>query len=253
MCTVFAARRTLIVTVLGCSVNLAALTIRWQSACASRSRSPRTNSRSSGTSTSSWWPPAVSLSWLLATAGLDDALDRDLLAHERDLPLRGAGDVDQLLDQMAEPADLTLEDLAQAHEDRVGVLERAQHAGGVGDRRERVAQLVRQHAEELPLAALGEAQLLGAFGERLLELLPFVDVDAAADVADRCAVGAEARHAVVEHPAVLAVVTAQAKSIENGAFASKLVARMPRQRSRSSGWTDRVQPSPISSSRLRPV
>ena len=37
-----------------------------------------------------------------------------------------------------------------------------------------------------------------------------MDVDAAADVADRRAVDAEARHAVVEHPAVLAVVAAQA-------------------------------------------
>src|SRR5436190_568315 len=43
------------------------------------------------------------------------------------------------------------------------------------------------------------------------------------------------------------------RSIENGARASKLVARMPRQRSTSSGWTTRVQPSPRSSSTLRPV
>ena len=142
---------------------------------------------------------------------LDDALDRHLLANQRDLALRGAGDVDQLLDQVAEPADLALEDLAQADQDRVGALERAQHARRVGDRRERVAQLVREHGEELALAALGEAQLLGALGERFLELLPLVDVDAAADVADRRAVAAEARHAGVEHPAVAAVVAAQAQ------------------------------------------
>ena len=91
------------------------------------------------------------------------------------------------------------------------LLERAQHARRVGDRRERVAQLVRQHRQELALAPLGQAQLLGALGERLLELLALVDVDAAADVADRGAVGADARHAVVEHPAVLAVVAAQAQ------------------------------------------
>ena len=45
----------------------------------------------------------------------------------------------------------------------------------------------------------------------LLELLALVDVDAAADVAGRRAVGAEARHAVVEHPAVVAVVATQAQ------------------------------------------
>ncbi len=143
--------------------------------------------------------------------GLDDALDRHLLAHERDLPLRRARDVDQLLDQMAEPADLALEDLAQPDEDRIGVLERPQNARGVGDRRERVAQLVREHRQELALAPLGQAQLLGALGERLLELLPLMDVDAAADVADGRAVAAEAGHAVVEHPAVFAVMTAQAQ------------------------------------------
>ena len=139
---------------------------------------------------------------------LDGTLDRHLLAHERDLPLRGAGDVDQLLDQVAHPGDLALEDFAQANQDRVGALERSQHACRVGDRRQRVAQLVRQHRQELALASLGQAQLLGALGERLLELLALMDVDAAADVADRGAVGADPRHAVVEHPAVLAVVAA---------------------------------------------
>ena len=61
-------RRTVIVMVLGSNVNLAALMIRCESACAIRPRSPRTKRRSSGTSTSSVWPPAVSLSWLVATA-----------------------------------------------------------------------------------------------------------------------------------------------------------------------------------------
>jgi hypothetical protein len=112
-------------------------------------------------------------------------------------------------DQVAEPTDLALEDLAQADQDGIGVLERAQHAGRVGDRREGIPQFVREHCEELPLAALGEAQLLGALGERFLELLSLVDVDRAADVADRRALGVETRHAVVEQPAVGAVVPAQ--------------------------------------------
>jgi hypothetical protein len=52
----------------GSKLNLAALTIRCDKAWASRPLSPRTNRRSSGRSTSSVWPPAFSLSWLLATA-----------------------------------------------------------------------------------------------------------------------------------------------------------------------------------------
>jgi len=74
-----------------------------------------------------------------------DAVDRDRLADQRDLSLRGTGRVDQVLDHPLETVDLALEDLAQACEDRMRALERAQHARGVGDRRERVAQLVRQH------------------------------------------------------------------------------------------------------------
>jgi hypothetical protein len=155
---------------------------------------------------------------------------------------------------MAEPADLALEDLAETHQDRIGVLERPEHAGGVGDRRERVAQLVREHAEELALTPLGEAQLLGPLGERLLELLPLVDVDAAADVADRlrrrCRSSARRCRA---SSGIRRRGGADASPSRTGARASKLVARMPRQRSRSSGWTERVQPSPSSSAPLRPV
>ena len=52
--------------------------------------------------------------------------------------------------------------LAQANQDRVAALERSQHARRVGDRRERVAQLVREHRQELALAPLGQAQALVA-------------------------------------------------------------------------------------------
>ena len=52
----------------GSKLNLAALAIRLASACASRPASPRTYRRSSGTSTSRRCRPALSLSWLFATA-----------------------------------------------------------------------------------------------------------------------------------------------------------------------------------------
>ena len=116
---------------------------------------------------------------------LDHALDRDLLAHERDLALGGAGDVDQLLDKVAHSAHLSFDDLAQPHEDGIGVLERAQDARGVGDGGQRVAQLVRQHGEELALPPLGQTQLLRALGQRFLQRLAVVDVDERADEAGR--------------------------------------------------------------------
>src|SRR5690606_3566716 len=72
------------------------------------------------------------------------------------------------------------------------------------DRRERVAKLVAEHREELVLAARGFLQNL--FGHPLLG-----DVDAGADVAFERAVGIDVRNAVVEQPAVLAVVATQAK------------------------------------------
>ncbi len=66
--TVFATRRTSIVITPGSSVNLAALATTLPSAWASRAPSPRTNRRASGRSISSRCPPAVTLSWLFATA-----------------------------------------------------------------------------------------------------------------------------------------------------------------------------------------
>ena len=59
----------------------------------------------------------------------------------------------------------------------------AQHVQRVADRRQRIAQLVRQHRQELVLAAVGLAQ-------RLLGALALGDVDHRADEAEEAAVGA---------------------------------------------------------------
>ena len=201
--TLAPASRTSSAITLGAWVNFAAFETMFESACVSRARSPLTKRRLFAAVTSSRCPPRFSASALAATTRLHQGFDRDLLADQRDLALGGAGHVDQLFDQAAEPADLALEDLAQADQDRVAALERAQHARGVGDRRQRVAQLVREHRQELALAPLGQAQRLHAFGQALLELLALVDLDDAADIAGEFATIIEARRAVVEHPAVL--------------------------------------------------
>ena len=140
---------------------------------------------------------------------LHDALDRHAFAHERDLPLRRARHVDQFLHQATEPADLALEDLAQADQDRVAVLDRAQHTRRIGDGRQRIAQLVREHRQELTLATFGEPQGLGALGKVLLECLAFVNVDGTADVAGGLPGVVEAWNAGVGDPAVFAVLPTQ--------------------------------------------
>ena len=119
--TVLAARRTLIEIDAGLEAELGGVGDQvGESACASRPAIAadvqalvrRRRRRGGGR-------PALSLSWLLATAAWTTLSIDDRLAHQRDLALGGAGDVDQLLDQPAEPADLAFEDLAQADQDRV--------------------------------------------------------------------------------------------------------------------------------------
>ena len=191
----------------------------------------------------------MSLSWLLATAAWT-TLSTDTCSRTSEI-WPWAARVTSISSSIRWPRRPTWRSRISRRRTRIGLLllERAQHAGGVGDRRERIAQLVREHRQELALAPLGQAQLLGALGERLLELLPLVDVDAAADVADRGAVGADARHAVVEHPAVLAVVAAQRAGPSRTARAPRSWWRGCRGSGR--GPRDgraRVQPSPRSSS-----
>ncbi|MDQ6684454.1 MAG: hypothetical protein M3Z16_04940, partial [Pseudomonadota bacterium] len=141
---------------------------------------------------------------------MHDVFDGEVFADQRDLALRRPGRVYQVFDQPAEAVDLALEDLAQAHQDRVAGFECPQHARRVGDGGERIAQLVREHCQKGALTTLGEAQRLRVFGELLLELLALVNVDGAADVAGKFTAAFVTRDAVVEHPAVFPVVTAQA-------------------------------------------
>ena len=78
----------------------------------------------------------------------------------------------------------------------------AQDLERVADRRQRVAQLVRQHGEELVLAPVGLAQ-------RLLGAAHVVDVDRREHVADE--LRRQARHADRLHPPALAVGAAEAQ------------------------------------------
>jgi hypothetical protein len=107
-------------------------------------------------------------------AGLDRALDhrgeRHATLAELEAIAADAADIEQIVEQPRHLPDLALDHVAQRVELRIGRPFRAQHVQGVEDRRERVAQLVRQRGEELVLAAIRVAQGVG--GDPLV-----VDVD----------------------------------------------------------------------------
>ena len=101
--------------------------------------------------------------------GLDRARDHrgevDRLALQRDLAARDARDVEQVVDQPRQLVDLALDDVARARALLVGQLLEPHQLHRVADRRQRVAQLVRQHGQELVLAAVGLAELLLALAQ----------------------------------------------------------------------------------------
>jgi hypothetical protein len=95
----------------------------------------------------------------LERARRDDA-EVDGLAAEPEPALGDARDVEQVVDQPHELADLAVDDVAAPRDDR-GVLGlRAHELDDVADRGQRVAQLVREHRQEVVLAAVGVAQRL---------------------------------------------------------------------------------------------
>jgi hypothetical protein len=81
-------------------------------------------------------------------------------ARERHEPARDARDVEQVVDEARHVAYLAADDgAALAHPGFVQAAD-AQQVGGGADRRQRVAQLVRQHREEFVLAPVRGAQLV---------------------------------------------------------------------------------------------
>ena len=71
---------------------------------------------------------------------------------QRDLALADARDVEQVLDQARQLRDLAVGDVGGPGQLRLGRREPADHLERGADRRERVAQLVREHRQELVLA-----------------------------------------------------------------------------------------------------
>ena len=145
----------------------------------------------------------------LAHRTVDQVVDVHALALQHDLALGDAGHVDQVGDQAAQVVDLAFDDLAHHHQPVVAAFEPAQDGGGVGDRCQRVAQLVRQPGQEVFAAMTGQAQGARVRGELVFEQLAVGDVQATADVAQERTVGTEAWHAGVHHPAERSVLALQ--------------------------------------------
>jgi hypothetical protein len=142
----------------------------------------------------------VALGLDLRAAGLDRPLDHraqvDHGAGELDLARSHARGILQVLDQAREELGLAPEHRVEPLELRVRVA-LLEHVQGVRDRRERVAQLVRQRGEELVLALVGAQQ-------RLLHANAIRNVDRHA--ADPARAGLRTGHRELDHQRVVDAV-----------------------------------------------
>jgi hypothetical protein len=88
----------------------------------------------------------------------DHVLEVELAKLEFDLAAGDARDVQQIVDQRRHVAGLARDDLAGALHHRGIDIEVREHGRGRDDRRQRIAQFMRQHGQELVLALVGFAQ-----------------------------------------------------------------------------------------------
>ena len=88
----------------------------------------------------------------------DHGLEIDVILLELELAARDARDVEQVVEQQRHVLHLALDDLAAPLALALVGGVRIEDAHGVADRRQRIAQLVRQRRQELVLAAIGLEQ-----------------------------------------------------------------------------------------------
>jgi hypothetical protein len=102
---------------------------------------------------------------------VDDLRNRHTISLQRDLVARHAADVQQVVRESGQLPDLAFEHAR--HCLQVGVVRRfeAQRLAGRPQGGQRIAQLVRQHREELVLAACGLRERGGALADALFQFL----------------------------------------------------------------------------------
>ena len=148
-------------------VYLAALCSRLPTTCASRTGSPRTVRCGVDRAR----PPGAASSVRAAAARFPTAaamIVRDVhaLGHQHDLAARDARHVEQVVDQPDHVLELPLDDAARPDDLRILRLALHEHVRGIAQRRQRIAQLVRQHRQEL--VALDHRLLEHVLGARAL-------------------------------------------------------------------------------------
>ena len=148
-----------------------------------------------------------------------DVAQVGVCAAQLDLPGGDAVDVQEIVDEAGQVLRLPVDDLARLQ--RVGALRRhpVENGQAVADGSERVAQLVREHADELALAPIRFRQPLGGFA-----LLG--DVGVGAEPAQHVAALVLDGERAGEEPAVLAVVAAE-RDGARGATPNGASARAP--------------------------
>jgi hypothetical protein len=105
-------------------------------------------------------------------AGLAQQIGKlDWRIVKADLAARDAGDIQQFVDQPGEMRDLAFDDVLGPTHARFVEVESAQHIGGIADGCQRVAQLMRQHGEELilVLGCLAQGLRSAAVGRDIAE------------------------------------------------------------------------------------
>ncbi len=101
--------------------------------------------------------------------GVDHRCEIDRLLTQLDLAQRDSGHFHQVVDQPRHVADLPIHHL-QDTRPALAELRQPQHADRVADRRERIAQLMREHREERVLAPVGFLALLQVRAHLVLTL-----------------------------------------------------------------------------------
>jgi hypothetical protein len=184
-------------------VNFDALPIRLATTCVSRSASGEDAQPLAGDVELQLLPPVANGARVTCDGALDHLRDVDAIALQLDVATVDAREVQQVVDDFGEPRALPLDDVLCARGTRVvargNPLEKLDRAA---DRRQRIAQLVRERREKRALA-------LFEIADRRRGLLALGDVDARADIAVEPAIAVETRYTVVEQPAVLAVAAPQ--------------------------------------------
>ena len=147
------------------SVYLAALFNRLTNTCTRRVVSPRISSGRSGRVVTRSWRRASINAACCRCLG-DDVPQVDFLQIQRDASARDSGDVEKIVEQAGHVRDLAADHIVRALDDGALLAEALEQLERRAHGRERIAQLVGEHRQELVFLAGGLGQLHGMLAQR---------------------------------------------------------------------------------------